>query len=67
MVVGIIGRALMVSWQILQMYERGSNPSENTATLQHLNTPLKKERKKQRKKGGIYTPTGLYISPHNKF
>ena len=64
----------MVSCQILQMYERVPNPSENTATLQQFNTvrelrlpPPKKERKKQRKKGGIYTPTGLYISPHNKF
>ena len=54
----------MVSCQILQMYERVPNPSENTATLQHLNTPPKKRKKEAKKERGDIYPYGvIYIPP----
>jgi len=43
------------------MYERGFNPSENTATLQHPPKKRKKEAKKER--GDIYPYGVIYIPP----
>jgi len=47
-----------------RMKKRVPNPSENTATLQHLNTPPKKRKKEAKKERGDIYPYGvIYIPP----